>query len=196
MVGRRLRCRVRAGGRGNRRVRASRPAAPPDPGRARRRMKPRAPLRVGAPLRPVIGRRDRTAARIRGRAPLSLFWQRRQHVRGGGPLPLSHEASWSLNLRLLQKIVLGLRDPAGFEAGAKAPLVPTPSVLAAWRRSAGSEARRKLSRLQARQPRPIGAKPASALFATRSLPLGTLAAAMPAPRRRAALVPLAAMSPK
>ena len=116
-------------------VRASRPAAPPDLGRDRRGMKPRPSLRVGAPLRPVIGRRGRIGRRIRGRAPLSLFWRRRKPSRGSGPPQPSHMASWSLSLSLLQKIVLGLREPSRREAGAKAPPVPTASAVAAWGRS-------------------------------------------------------------
>jgi hypothetical protein len=158
-------------------------------------MKPRAPLRVGALLRPVIGRRGRNGPRIRGRAPLSLFWRRRKHVRRSGPPQLSHMASWSLSLSLLHKIVLGLRDPARHEAGAKAPLVPTASAVAAWRRSARSEALRKLPALPARQLRLIGVKPASPLFASRSAPVGTLAAATPTLRRRTVPVPVAAVSP-
>ena len=49
-------------------------------GRERRGMKPRAPLRVGAPLRPVIGRRGRTGRRLRGPAPLACSG-------GGASLP-------------------------------------------------------------------------------------------------------------
>ena len=178
-----------------RRVRAPRPAAPPDLGRDRRGMKPRPSLRVGAPLRPVIGRRGRIGRRIRGRAPLSLFWRRRKPARGSGPPQPSHMASWSLSLSLLQKIVLGLREPSRREAGAKAPPVPTASAVAAWGRSGGAEAPRKLT-LPARQLWVLSAKPASAPAASRLLPMTPLAAAAtPTLRRRAAPVPVAAVSP-
>jgi hypothetical protein len=158
-------------------------------------MKPRPSLRVGAPLRPVIGRRGRIGRRIRGRAPLSLFWRRRKPSRGSGPPQPSHMASWSLSLSLLQKIVLGLREPSRREAGAKAPPVPTASAVAAWGRSGGAEAPRKLT-LPARQLWVLSAKPASAPAASRLLPMTPLAAAAtPTLRRRAAPVPVAAVSP-
>jgi hypothetical protein len=146
-------------------------------------MRPRAPLRVCAPLRPVIGRRDRPGPRIRGRAPLTLFWRRRKHARGSGPPQPSHMASWSLSLSLLQKIVLGLREPARREAGAKAPPVPTASAVAAWRRSARTEALRKLSIHPARQL--WGLLPVAPLAAATTRTLG----------RRAAPMLVAAMSP-
>ncbi|MFL5325537.1 MAG: hypothetical protein ACJ8A4_14940 [Microvirga sp.] len=159
-------------------------------------MKPRPPLRVGAPLRPVIGRRGRTGPRLRGPAPLSLFWRRRKPARGSGPPQPSHVASWSLSLSLLQKIVLGLHEPSRREADAKAPPVPTASAIAAWRRSAGAEAQRKLPVLPTRQLWVLSTKPASALAASRSLPVApSAAAATPTLRRRTAPRPVAAVSP-
>jgi hypothetical protein len=159
-------------------------------------MKPRAPLRVGGLLRPVIGRRDRTGPRIRGRAPLSLFWLRCRNARDSGPPKLPSMASWSLSLTLLQKIVLGLRDPARLEAGAKAPQVPTAPAVAAWRGAARSKAPRQLPVLPARQLWVSGAKPASPPAASRSLSVAPLAAAAtPTLLRRAAPRPVAAVSP-
>ena len=156
MVGCRLRCRMRAGGDRNRSSSRTTAccSARPWPGSARHETA--SPLRVGAPLRPVIGRRGRIGRRIRGRAPLSLFWRRRQPSRGSGPPQPSHMASWSLSLSLLQQIVLGLREPSRREAGAKAP--PRSDRVGASRRRRRSGAPKRRASLRPSRAAALGSR--------------------------------------
>lgn len=74
-------------------------------------MKPRAPLRISAPLLPVIHQTDRVGLHIRGRASPALFWRRLKRARSARRSPLSYLASWSLSIALHQKIVLGRQMP-------------------------------------------------------------------------------------
>ena len=160
-------------------------------------MKPRAPLRVGGaaaagdrPARPHGPAHPRAGA-------AEPVLAAAQALPGAAARPsLPHMASWSLSLSLLQKIVLGLREPARLEAGAKAPPVPTAPAVAASAEVRPLEAPRKLPALPARQLWVSSAKPASSPAASRSLPVAPLAAAAtPTLRRRAAPRPVAAVSP-
>ena len=135
-------------------------SARPWPGSARHESA--CPFRVGAPLRPVIGRRGRTGPRLRGPAPLSLFWRRRKPPGAAARRQPSHWQAGRSASASCKRSSLAFASRARREADAKAPPVPTAPAVAAWWKSVRSEAPRKLPALPARQLWVIGAKPASA----------------------------------